>query len=234
VSTTTTTQQAPRTDPRFDHGIFSLSETAKYLGVADRTMYNWGRGTRDGANPLITVQPANGHWIEVPFIGFAEAFALTALRRAGVSLQRIRPAVEALKREIGLDHALASRNLATDGVDVLYRYAGDEPDHTVVHTKQKQFRKAVEDYLRPISYGSDDFAERVWLPIYGRAKVVVDPAKAFGHPILASGKARVEDIAERFAAGESIDAIARDFRVSAEDVEDVIRVEALAARSPAA
>lgn len=196
-------------------------------------MYNWGRGTRDGAEPLITVHSAGARALEVPFIGFAEAFALTALRKAGVSLQRIRPAVEALKDEIGLEHALASRNLATDGVDVLYRYAGDDPDHTVVQTKQKQFRKAVEDYLRPITYGADDFAARVRLPIYSHAKVVVDPAKAFGHPILSSGRARVEDIAERFAAGDSIEAIAKDFRVSAGEVEDVIRVETIAARTSA-
>jgi uncharacterized protein (DUF433 family) len=218
-------------DPRRRYGVFDVHEAAKYLGIAASTMRNWARGAGD-AKPIVTADRKDGH-VTVPFIGFAEAFVLTALRRAGVPMQRIRPAVEELKREIGLEHALVSRNLATDGAEVLYRYAGDEPDHTVVRSKQKQFRKTVEDHLRPIHYGYDGLADRLWLPIYGEQEVFVDPAKAFGRPLLRSGRARVEDIADRFAAGESIRALAADFRVSAEQVEHVIRVEAQACRARA-
>ncbi len=223
------TQSLRKDDPRRQYGVFNVREAAKYLGVAERTMNNWARGAGK-ARPIVTADSHNGH-VLVPFVGFAEAFVLTALRRAGVSMQRIRPAVEALKKEIGLEHALVSRNLATDGVEVLYRYAGDDPDHTVVRNKQKQFRRAVEEHLRPIHYGADDFADRLWLPIYGEEEVFVDPTKAFGRPLLRSGNARVEDIADRFAAGESVHELAADFRVSNEQVEHVIRVEAQACRA---
>jgi uncharacterized protein (DUF433 family) len=229
VTTTATRATARDGDDRRWFGVFNVSEAAKYLGVPESTMHNWARSKGD-AEPLITAERDEGHHTSVPFIGFAEAFSLTALRRAGVSMQRIRPAVEALKQEIGLEHALASRNLATDGVEVLYRYAGDDPDHTVVRSKQRQFRKTVEDYLRAVHYGTDDLADRLWLPIYGEKKVFVDPTKAFGRPLLKAGQARVEDIADRFAAGDSIKALAEDFRVSAEQVEHIIRVEAQARR----
>jgi uncharacterized protein (DUF433 family) len=194
-------------------------------------MRNWAHGAGE-AKPIVTADHEDGR-LTVPFIGFAEAFVLTALRQAGVPMQRIRPAVGDLKREIGLEHALASRNLATDGAEVLYRYAGDEPDRTVVRSKQRQFRKAVEDRLRPIHYAADGLADRLWLPIYGEEEVFVDPTKAFGRPLLRSGRARVEDIADRFAAGESISELAQDFRVSAEQVEHVVRVEAKACRARA-
>ncbi len=59
----------------------------------------------------------------MPFIGFAEAYVLSVFRRAGVPMQRIRPAVEVLSSGIGVDHALASRRLYTDGAEVLYDYA---------------------------------------------------------------------------------------------------------------
>lgn len=213
------------------YGIFNLTEAAKYLNVRWRTMYNWGRGTRAGGSPIITTLSGNGRGVSVPFIGFAEAYALNALRRAGVSMQEIRPAVADLREEIGLEHALVSRNLSTDGVEVLYKYAGDAPDHTVVRSKQRQFRQAVEEYLKPIHYGADDFADRLWLPVYGSEVVYVDPKKAFGYPLLRSGRARVVDIADRFAAGESIEHLAFDFRVSPDEVERVIRVEALASRT---
>jgi uncharacterized protein (DUF433 family) len=218
-------------DPRRRWGLFNIREASKYLGARERTLTNWARGT-DDAQPVVTAFK-EGKEVLLPFVGFAEAYVLTALRRAGVSMQEIRPAVADLKREVGIDHALASRNLATDGIRVLYKYAGDDPDHTVVRTKQRQFRKVVEEYLRPIHYGDDGWADRITLPRYQRARVIVDPQKAFGHPLLASGRARVEDIADRFAAGESIDDLAFDFRISREEVEDVIRVETLACRAAA-
>ncbi len=59
----------------------------------------------------------------MPFIGFAEAFVLASFRRAGLPLQRICPAVEALAREIGVEHALASKRLYTAGAQVLFDYA---------------------------------------------------------------------------------------------------------------
>jgi uncharacterized protein (DUF433 family) len=145
-------------------------------------------------------------------------------------MQKIRPAVADLRREVGLEHALASKNLATDGIEVLFKYAGDDPDHTVVSTKQKQFRKAVEDHLRPIHYGTDGFADELWLPAYGENQVSVNPRRAWGQPLIKGGKATVEDIADRFAAGETIEDISFDFRISPEQVERVIRVEALASR----
>jgi hypothetical protein len=58
----------------------------------------------------------------IPFIGFAEAFVLSSFRKAGLPLQRIRPAVEILAKEIGVYHALASKSLYTDGAEVLFDY----------------------------------------------------------------------------------------------------------------
>lgn len=48
---------------------------------------------------------------------------LAAIREAGVPLQRIRPALSRLQDELGFEHALASRRLFTDGVEVLCDYA---------------------------------------------------------------------------------------------------------------
>src|SRR6266511_2181222 len=56
---------------------------------------------------------------------------LAAIRKRGVPLQRIRPALKVLTENIGLEHALASRALYTDGAEILYDYAetiGDSPE----------------------------------------------------------------------------------------------------------
>jgi uncharacterized protein (DUF433 family) len=54
--------------------------------------------------------------------------------------------------------------------------------------------------------------------------VIVDPKIAFGLPLVVHGGARVEDLVDRFVAGDSVADIAYDFDVPPEEVEDVISV----------
>lgn len=214
-------------DARVSRAIFTLREAAGYLDVPKSTIHAWARPA--AGQPLITVFPRRGAQATVPFIGFAEAYVLAAFRRAGVPLQRIRPAVDALSRNIGVDNALASKRLYTDGAEVLYDYAADRNEDdllelVVVRTGQHQFTEVVRDYLKRITYGSDGYAAQVRLPSYQRAEVIVDPRIAFGLPLVVHGSARVEDLVDRFVAGDSVADIAYDFDVPPEEVEDVIRV----------
>lgn len=230
VVTATRGRQAEKLSPddlRVARPIFTLRETAGYLGLPKSTLHQWARPV--SSRPLITVFPRHGAEATVPFMGFAEAFVLAAFRRAGVPLQRIRPAVEVLEREIGIDHALASQRLYTDGAEVLFDYASERDDGdllelVVVRTGQRQFSELIRDYLQRVNYGQDGWASQVRLPAYGRADVVVDPHVAFGLPIVRHGGARVEDLVDRFLAGDSIGSIADDFGVPSHEVEDVIRV----------
>ncbi|HEY5708250.1 MAG TPA: DUF433 domain-containing protein [Solirubrobacterales bacterium] len=220
-------------DPRIAHAIFTLRETAAYLDVPKSTVQWWARPPQ-GRGSLLTCFPNQGREATVPFIGFAEAFVLTSFRRAGVPMQRIRPAVEVLTREIGVEHALASKRLYTDGAEVLFDYANRKgeakvADLVVLRTKQHQFTEVVSDYLQRIEYGGDGWADRVRLPVYGQAEVIVDPRVAFGLPMVVNGGARVEDLVDRFRAGDSVGNIAADFNVPPSEVEDVIRVATKAA-----
>jgi uncharacterized protein (DUF433 family) len=191
-------------DPRLSRAIFTLREAAGYLDVPKSTVHAWARAS-DSKAPLITTFPRSGAQATVPFIGFAEAYVLSAFRRAGVPLQRIRPAVEVLSGTIGIAHALASERLYTDGAEVLYDYAANRDEDELLE-------------LVVVRTGQHQFAE-----------VVVDPHVAFGLPLVAHGGARVEDLVDRFVAGDSVADIADDFGVPADEVEDVIRVATRAA-----
>jgi len=171
----------------------------------------------------------------IPFIGLVEGMVLAAIRQSGVPLQRIRPALEALSREIGVSHALASQRLYTDGAEVLFDFAEhdgrDERLYRAVHdlvvlrSGQRVFRPIVAEYLTRISYSKKDgFAMLVRLPEYERAEVVVDPDRSFGQPIFATGGVRVADVMARFWAGEDLAEVAEDFGVPTVDMEDVVRV----------
>jgi hypothetical protein len=108
-----------------------------------------------GAPILTTLPRTAARGPVIPFIGLAEGVVLTAMRRSGVPLQRIRPALEQLDAQFGLAHALASRRLYTDGAEILFDYAEATADPglvraaaelVVVRNGQRVFNEIVAAY----------------------------------------------------------------------------------------
>ena len=219
-------------DSRFTVPLYTVAEAARFLGVHSSTFSTWangyvrrppGRPEVTGA-PIVTSVAARPRYPMVPFVGLAEGMVLAAFRKAGVSLQHIRRAVAVLEREIGVDYALASRRLYTDGAVILFDYAKSEHDDqlTVVVTQQRVFSPVVEEYLQRIEHGPDGWAVRVASPVTARPIVLVDPRRAFGQPIFVHGAAPVESIVDRIKAGEPIREVADDFGVPEADVRDYL------------
>jgi uncharacterized protein (DUF433 family) len=67
------------------------------------------------------------------------------------------------------------------------------------------------------------------LPQYRIADVTVDPDHSLGHPRFARGGASVNDVIDLFRAGEPVDAVAGEFGLSRDEVEDAIRAATRAA-----
>lgn len=224
-------------DLRFRVPLYTIAEAARDLDVPPSTLATWAKGyvrrfpgrTRPVKQPaVITALKAAPREPTIPFVGLAEGMVIAAFRRAGVSMQHIREAVRILDREIGLDHALASQKLYTDGAQILYDYVGRKHDDDIGHlvevvSAQGVFAKVIEDYLVRITYAPDGWASRLTLPITRQPIVEVDPTRAFGQPIFMHGAARVEDVLSRFKAGEPLTHVADDFGVPYEDVEELVR-----------
>ena len=147
-------------------------------------------------------------------------------------MQRVRPALKELQEQIGVEHALASQQLYTDGAEVLFDYAERSQeqgpgsitrDLVVVRNGQRVFAPVIEQYLQRIQYGPDGYATVIRVPAYCDAEVVADPGRSFGAPIFERGGARVSDVLERFWAGESLDDLSDEFGVPPQQLEDVVR-----------
>ena|ERR1041385_98691 len=223
----------PTSDPRVSRGLFTVTDAAGWLTVPRSTFHGWVYGyerEERGAcgRPIVLSLPARRGEPAVPFLGLAEGLVLNAFRRGGVPLQRIRPALEQLDREMGLGHALASERLTTDGLEVLYEYGARHDPAAVgelvsVRSGQLVLAPVVRAYLSRVEYGSDGWAERLELPGYAVASVVIDPHLAGGRPVLADSHVPVEQIVQRWLAGASLAAVAGAYALPTAEVEDVLR-----------
>ena len=231
----------PKTgDPRFDLPLYSITEAATYLGVPPSTFRSWVKGyvVRPTGRPPVAGAPVltilnSDSGPSVPFVTLAEGMVLAAIRKTGVPMQRIRPALLALQKELDLDHALASKRLYSDGAEVLFDFAEANPNSAAaestkelvaVRNGQRVFTAIVSDYLTRIEHGEDGYASLIHLPEYQARQVVADPTRSFGQPIFVSGGARVADVIDRFQAGETLNDLAADFGVPLNDLEDALRV----------
>ncbi len=115
---------------RFRAPLYTVREAARYLDVPERTFATWALGYRHQSTrrrmvvglPVLTTLPKSGQRRPViPFLGLAEGLVLTAMRRSGVPLQRIRPALAALDEQFGLSHALASSSACATASEYLTR-----------------------------------------------------------------------------------------------------------------
>jgi len=233
------------TDLRFAVPLYTSTEAAGYLGVRPGTFSTWVKGyRRDFAHrppvtgaPLVTgLTPAFRGAPSVPFGGLAEGMFLSALRRAGVPLQQIRPALDLVRTRLGVEHALASRRLYVAGAQLLWEVSttGDvdaEARHTardliVLRDGQYVFRQVIEQYLQRLTY-DDEYAVRLVLPRYEVAKIATDPEVNFGKPYFTHGGTPLAVVRGLLKAGEQIPDVSDDFGIPEDQVTEFAQREGL-------
>lgn len=234
-------------DDRFTVPLYTIGEASTYLRVPRAILTTWADGyvqhRQDRAlprtvrgEPIITAVEAGRHGqARLPFIGIAEAYVLNAFRRAGVPMQRIRPSLNWLVEHVG-PHALASKDLYTDGAEVLWDFAQrsgeDSPDAEFVkrlivpRSGQYVFKEIVQHYLQQISFGDDKYASLIRLPQYQHANVMLDPRRSYGQPVFGNSGIKVVDAIGPLRAGESFEAVSEDYGVPVSELRDALDLSA--------
>lgn len=227
-------------DTRFTVPLYSQEAAARYLRTPASTFRSWARGYRNHfpdrpdvtGEPLITSlgDPRTG--ASVPFVGLAEGMFLSALRAAHVPMQKIRPALELVRNELGIEHALASKRLYTDGAELLYEVSdhldGDERKEPrkviVLRNGQYVFREVVERYMRQINYDSDGvagYANRVMLPGWEVAEIAVKPGINFGQPYFVHNGTPLSLIEDSLLGGTPSGELAVEYGLPGDQVAEV-------------
>lgn len=227
-------------DTRFSVPLYTQEAAAHYLHTPASTFGSWARGYRNHypnrpdvvGGPLITSLGNSRRGASIPFIGLAEGMFLSALRAAHVPMQKIRPALDLVRDELGVEHALASKRLYTDGAELLYEVSdhldGDErrePRKVVVlRNGQYVFREVVERYMRQISYDSEGiagYATRLLLPGWEVAEIAVKPGVNFGQPYFLHNGTPLSMVEDTLKEGVSSGEVAAEHGLPSDQVAEV-------------
>jgi uncharacterized protein (DUF433 family) len=214
-------------DVRLDVPLFTIDEASRHLAIPPSTLRDWTRRMAGPAPLVHRVRPSSPRAASLPFVGMVEAHMLRGFRELGLNAIELRNAVAQLRADSGDEYALATRAVATDGVNLLVNMAQslEEPPQWVrAEDRQGVIAEVVDQYLKFVTWRSPDrYPLRLTLQAYQGADVIIDPRFAFGQPVLKREKVRVEDILDAFWAGESYLTIAGEFGVTPDAVEAVIR-----------
>jgi uncharacterized protein (DUF433 family) len=232
-----------RVDPR-ELPAYGIAETAHYLRIPLVTLRSWVGGRqypteagRTSFKPVITLPHADLG--SLSFVNLVEAHVLHAVQGEHhfplpkIPLPRVHSALDYVRKRFGSKHPLAEKRFETEGVNLfIARFQGLIP---VSESRQAAIREHIQAHLDRIEYDSVGFAVCLY-PFTRRGdlnqpkSVVIDPYISFGRPTIRGTGISTSIIAERYKAGDSLDALAKDYGCKEAQVEDAIRYElALAA-----
>jgi len=216
-----------------DRVVYTYSDVDRHLGLHWGTSRRWLNGySRSGTRYEPVLREEATHDDAVTWGEFVETRLLSEFRDRGVTLQRLRPAVQQLRMEFGRYPLAHSRPFLDVEGRELVRDIQDEVDvppelrFVVVRNGQGVMSSAVERFVDAVDFDADSV---VRIRPAGRGSlVVVDPNRQNGRPVVRSVPTEV--ILEQFNAGESIAAISDLWELTATEIESALRFE-LASRA---
>ncbi|MFF0146777.1 uncharacterized protein DUF433 [Amycolatopsis sulphurea] len=208
---------------KFTAPLLTPKEVARHLQIPQSTMYGW-LGEQAGGTPLVhQVTPERHGRPSVPFVAVVEAYVLRALRDLKLTKRKIRDAAAEVRSSFDTPYALATKKIATDGVDIFVHYL--DGDLARVGDGQRPFREVINDYLHFIEWDTNDgFAGSLRLRQYPDiAPVVIDPRFGWGAPVVESARVPVDTVVDLWLAGESFSDVAYEYGLTPEQVESLCR-----------
>lgn len=222
---------------------YTIAEAARYLRVPKSTLQSWFKGQRGFRAVLKPADPSRSY---LSFLNLTEAHVLSVIRYFHrVPMPKIRRSIQYISQQFVSAHPLVDSSLQTDGLDLFVNMLNELIN--VSQLGQLSMRQIVEAYLSRIEWDERRIPAKLYpfarkplieepLSIETEPKdVVINPRVEFGRPIIVGTGIRTEIIAERFWAGEAIEAIAQDYALPEEKVSQAIRYQTLIERAePAA
>lgn len=213
---------------------YPFIEAAHYLNMPVSTLRTWCigqdyrvHGETRRFQPLIELDGDKKEGLS--FLNLVEGHVLAAIRRKhDIPLPKVREALAFIRTRMRTARPLLQRSFQTDGVNLFV----EELSSLVNVTKEGQIemRELLLAHLHRIERDPAGLPIRLF-PFTRtgtqerEAPVQIDPTIAFGRPALRGRAVPTAVLADRFKAGEAMSALATDFGVTVEVIEDAIRCE---------
>ena len=171
---------------------------------------------------------AGGYYI-LSFADLLEIRIVYAFNEAGVRMRVLKETARYARERFGTEYPFSNRRFMTDGAEVFAETTVGLED--VSEHSQLAFEKIVSPSLfEPVDYEVDDpirwYPADEWRLSIGSKVVCLDPAYAFGAPIMTEFRVRTQTLKEAYIAeGRDISAAARAYDVSVDAVEDALLFE---------
>lgn len=216
--------------------IYAMADVDRYLGLPGGTARRWIDGYARGTKTYPPViRPSTTGDEGVTWGEFVETRLLAGFRHRGVSLQRLRPAVERLREELGHPYPLAARPtlLDVEGRDLVMRVQQEADldkglSLVVIRSGQLILSPSAQAFVDQAQYDDGVVSEL----LLGGDTVRANPLRATGRPAVRSVPSEV--LAEGFRAGESAGSLADLYDLTLDEVEAALRYEMQAASTAAA
>jgi uncharacterized protein (DUF433 family) len=217
-------------------GNYSIAESAHYLMIPVGTLRSWVLGqsrenmqSRERSKPLIELPKSELRIHLLSFTNLVEAHILRVIRtQHGVSLDKVRKALDSVQQEFSMPHPLARVEFQTDGVNLFI-----ESVRKLINASesgQLAMREMLKHLLERVELDEEGVAARLFP--YTRSSdedgpkaIVIDPRISFGRPVLVGTGIPTAILAERYKAGDSIDDLAYDYDCDRLKIEEAIRYE---------
>jgi uncharacterized protein (DUF433 family)/DNA-binding transcriptional MerR regulator len=223
-------------------GAYSAAEGLRLLNfsrgtspvrhVSRSTVSRWLRGYDFGSEqeghsePLWRPDYANDDdMIELSFRDLIELRFVKAFRDIGLSMPAIRECYQRAADEVHDERPFSTQKFRTDGKTIFLEITEGIQEAKLVDLRRRQnvFRTIVEPSLKDLEF--DASAVSRWYPLgTARKSVIIDPTRAFGRPVAASG-IPTEVLNRAVAVEGSIAKVVRLYDVSAAEVKDAVKFE---------
>jgi uncharacterized protein (DUF433 family) len=217
-------------------GVYSLREAERLTGIPRRRIRRWTEGYQfvstgrmRQSQPIIASTLRDS--VDQPALSFADLIEirfLYAFLQHGVSWPAIRIAAIRAREFLGRHHPFSTRLFKTDGHTILAEIVRPGDDPKLLDLVRNQWE--LNDIVTPMLYAGIEFNDLDepyrWWPMGKKRGVVLDPARAFGAPVVADGGVPTQVLARAVAIEGSQKFVAQIYDVSRLAVRQAVAFEA--------
>lgn len=207
-----------------EYHLYSAADVARLARIGAGQVRRWTRPDGDSTR-LALLQPRAGDAL-FTFLDVIELQLIGELRRHGIPLSRIRRCMDRLAERWETSRPFTRREplerLRTAGRHLLLDEGGRLED---LDRQQFVWREIVSPYLNALEFDERDAQAIRWWPRGASGAIVVDPAVAFGRPLLAEHRVPTDLLRLGVEAGDSIADLAAAYEIPEEAVREAVDFE---------